>query len=36
MISALHLIWIVPVAASVGFGICAIFAGARRVRDGDL
>ena len=29
MISALHLIWIVPLAASVGFLLCAVFVGAK-------
>lgn len=29
MISALHLIWIVPVAASVGAVVMAIFAGSK-------
>lgn len=30
MISALHLIWIVPLSAVVGFAICAVFAGANK------
>ena len=29
MINAWNLIWIVPLAASVGFVICAVFAGAK-------
>lgn len=33
MISALHLIWIIPAAACFGFFICALFVGGKNEED---
>lgn len=35
MINALHLLWIVPLAASFGFGVCAALTAAKE-GDGDV